>query len=205
MNATTVLRNFLVLLGFLILTTACFEEDNFVGDNIERTGEMYPVVSNLTIVSGRDTFQVGETVGLDLRFWSEGTVAAVNAYDSLYISGADLDSVRADTGLVDIPNDTTFGVRRQQQFASPDPSSAAFSEVSQTDSLIIDYQVPTLPDTFFVNSFVVSGGTLSQVAVPSDTTRVDLDLEVVNDNGLSETNETANNFAISGFGILIEE
>ena len=160
MNATTALKNFLILLCFLSLTTGCFEEDNFIADNIEKTGEKYPVVSNLSLASAQDTFAVGETVRLDLRFWSDGTVASINLYDSLVVDGS--------------------GVRAQQQVKSIDPSNAAFSETSQTDSLIIEYTVPSL----------------------SDTTFIDLDVEVVNENGLKETNETANNFAISGFGVV---
>jgi hypothetical protein len=163
MKATTVFRNFLVFVGLLVLVTGCFDEDNFLAENIERTGEKYPVVSDLKVVSGRDTFQVGEAAQLDVRFWSEGTVASINVYDSLIVDGV--------------------GVRAQQQVASIDPSQAAFSEVSQTDSLIVEYTIP------------------SSI---SDTTFVDLDVEVVNENGLSETNETANSdFAIGGFDIIV--
>ncbi len=161
MNATTAFRNFLVLVCLLVLATGCFEEDNFVGDHIERTGDKYPVIANLSTVSGEDTFQEGETVQLDLRYWSEDPMASINLYDSLVVDGS--------------------GVREQQQVKSLDPDQGAFSEASQTDSLIIEYQVPS--------------------DLPDSTTFIDLDVEVVNENGLSETNETANNFAISGFGV----
>jgi hypothetical protein len=161
MKATTAFRNFLVFVGFLVLATGCFEEDNFLAENSEPTGDKYPVVSDYSVVGEQDTFQVGETVRLDLRFWSEGTVASINLYDSLIVDGS--------------------GVRAQQQVASIDPSNAGFSEVTQTDSLIIEYTVPSL----------------------SDTTTIDLDVEVENDNGLTETNETNNaSFATGGVNVI---
>lgn len=161
MKATTVFRNFLVLVCLLVLATGCFDEDNFVGEHIKRSGDKYPVVSNVSTVSGDDTFNEGETVRIDLRFWSEDPVASINLYDSLVVDGN--------------------GVRAQEQVKSLDPNQAAFSESSQTDSLIIDYTVPS--------------------NLPDSTTFIDLDVEVVNENGLKETNETALNFAISGFGV----
>ena len=161
MKATTIFRKFLVLVCLLVLATGCFDEDNFIGDHIERTGDKYPVVANLSTVSGNDTFNEGETVRLDLRFWSEDPIASINLYDSLVVDGN--------------------GVRAQQQVKSLDPSLAAFSQKSQTDSLIIDYTVPS--------------------NLPDSSTFIDLDVEVVNENELTETNETAQNFAISGFGV----
>lgn len=165
MKATTIFRNFLVLICLLVLATGCFEEDNFIGDHIEKTGDKYPVVANLSTVSGDDTFSEGETVQLDVRFWSEDPMESINLYDSLVVDGS--------------------GAREQQQVKSIDPNEAAFSESSQTDSLIIDYQVPS--------------------DLPDSTTFIDLDVEVVNQNGLKETNETSNNFAIGGFGITAEK
>ena len=161
MNMTTIFRNGLLFSALFVLLVGCHDEDNFLAENTERTGEKAPVVSNLSLESAQDTLAVGETARLDLRFWSEGTVASINLYDSLVVDGS--------------------GVRAQQQVTSIDPSNAAFSEESQTDSLIIEYTVP------------------SEV---SDTTFIDLDVEVVNDNGLRETNETANTPAIEGFGIV---
>lgn len=161
MKATTIFRNFLVLLSILVFATGCFDEDNFIADHIQKTGDKYPVVANLSTVSGEDTFNEGQTVQLDVRFWSEDPVANINLYDSLVVDGS--------------------GVREQQQVKSIDPSKAAFSESSQTDSLIIEYEVPS--------------------NLPDSTTFIDLDVEVVNENGLKETNETARNFAISGFGV----
>jgi hypothetical protein len=61
-------------------------------------------------------------------------------------------------------------------------SQAAFSETSQTDSLVIDYTIPT---------------------VPNDTTEINLEVQVNNENGLSITNVTADNFAISPINITV--
>jgi hypothetical protein len=161
MKATTIFRNFLVLTCLLILATGCFDGDNFIGENIERTGDKYPVVANLSTVSGDEIFQEGEIVELDLRYWSEDPMSSINLYDSLVVDGS--------------------GVREQQQVKSLDPDQGVFSEASQTDSLIIEYQIPS--------------------DLPDSTTFIDLDVEIVNENGLSETNETATNFAIIGFGV----
>lgn len=161
MRDTSVFRHFLVFVGFLLLTTGCFDEDTFVDDNAERTGRNFPVITDLSVVSGQETFQEGETVNLDLRFFSEDPVASINLFDSLAVDGS--------------------GVRAQQQVKSVDPSEAGFSAATQTDSLVIEYTVPS--------------------DLPDSTTFIDLDVEVVNENGLTKTNETAENFAISGFGI----
>ena len=162
MKFTIAFRNLLVFVGIVFLVTGCFDEDNFLADNAERTGDKYPVVADYHLVGEQDTFQVGETVRLDLRFWSEGTVASINLYDSLVVDGS--------------------GVRAQQQVDLIDPSNAAFSDSTQTDSLIIEYDVPSLSD---------------------DTTTIDLDVEVVNENGLAETNETADaSFATGGVSVI---
>jgi len=161
MTATTVFRNALVCTGLLLIVTGCFDEDSFVDDNAERTGRNFPVITDLSVVSGEEVFQEGETVRLDVRFFSEDPVASVNLLDSLVVDGS--------------------GVRAQEQVKSVDASEAAFSAATQTDSLVIEYDVPS--------------------NLPADTTFIDLDVEVVNENGLTKTNETAENFAISGFGI----
>jgi len=150
--------NIFLSVCLLLLLSGCFDEDNFLVDNIERTGQSFPVISNLEIINDQSSYSEGDIVQLDLRFWSEDPVANIVLSDSL------------------------INLSSQQEVSTFSYSQAAFSETSQTDSLIIDYTIPT---------------------VPNDTTEINLEVQVNNENGLSITNVTADNFAISPINITV--
>lgn len=158
MNNSENTIKFFLFACMVLLFTGCFEEDNFFEDNIELTGRSFPVISDLEIINAKSSYAEGETVRLDVRFWSEDPIESIALSDSL------------------------IGIRAQQQFTVIPYSEAAFSETSQTDSLVIEYTVPT---------------------VPNDTTQINLEVEVTNENGLSLTNVEADNFAISPINITV--
>lgn len=145
-----------VAVGFLMMS--CLKEDNWLKDNIEETGNRYPNISDFEIENLKDEYDEGETVQLDLLFWSEDPIKEIVLRDSVVNESA------------------------QEVYSRYSPDEASFSEKSQTDSLRIEYEVPT---------------------VPNDPSQINLEVEIVNENGLSVTNVEADNFAAGPIDITV--
>ena len=137
-----------VAVGFLMMS--CLKEDNWLEDNIKETGNQYPNISDFEIENLKDEYTEGEIVQLDLLFWSEDPIEEIVLRDSVVNESA------------------------QQVYSRFSPDEASFSEASQTDSLRIQYQIPT---------------------VPNDPSQINLEVEIVNENGLTMTNVETDNFA----------
>lgn len=158
MKTLLTMKKLILFLAVGLLLISCMEEDNWLEDNMERTGRHYPNISDFEIVDLQDEYQEGETVRLDLLFWSEDPIEEIILRDS-------------------VVNEST-----QQVYSRYSPDEATFSEASQTDSLRMEYEVPT---------------------VPNDTSEINLEVEIVNENGLSITNVEADNFAAGPINITV--
>ena len=126
--------------GFLITLTSCFEQEDPLNDLIERTGNHYPVVANIRSLENQGyevNFTPGGKVNLELQYWSLDPISEIGFYDI----------INDDTTLIN-----SF------------PYEPAFSRISDTDTLVIAYDVPNL----------------------ASDTDVILYLEVVNENGLTD-------------------
>lgn len=152
------MKRLILFLVVGLLTISCMEEDNWLEDNIEETGRHYPNISDFEIKNAQDEYQVGETVSLDLLFWSNDPIEEIILRDSVVNESA------------------------QQVYSRYSPGEATFSEETQTDSLRIEYEVPN---------------------VPNDPSEINLEVEIVNENGLSITNIEADNFAAGPINITV--
>jgi hypothetical protein len=152
-----VFKNVLIVLTLFALLTGCYQEDNWLEDNWEKPGEYYPVVSNVTIISDQETYSEGDDIQFDLRFYSKGNVESITALEE-------------------------YGGNAQEAFAEFAYSDAAYSEVSQTDSLLIDYTVPN----------------------GSSGTTISFEFVVTNENGLTDSNVSATNTLIHDISIDVQ-
>ncbi len=152
------MKNLILLLVTAFLMISCMEEDNWLKDNMEETGRSYPNISDFEIVNEKDEYQEGETVELDLLFWSEDPVKEIVLKDSVVNQSS------------------------QQVYSKWGYEEASFSEASQTDSLRIEYTIPT---------------------VPNDPSDINLEVQVVNENGLSMNNIDTDNFAAGPINIRV--
>lgn len=158
MKTLSIMKKLILVIAIGFLLVSCMEEDNWLEDNIEQTGRHYPNISDFEIVNMQNEYEEGETVILDLLFWSEDPVEEIVLRDS-------------------VVNGST-----QEVYSRYSPDEASFSEESQTDSLRIEYEVPT---------------------VPNDPSEVNLEVEIVNENGLTITNVEADNFAAGPINITV--
>lgn len=158
MKTLSTMKKLTLFLVVGLLMISCMEEDNWLADNIEETGRHYPNISDFEIKNSQDEYAEGETVSLDLLFWSEDPIEEIILRDSVVNESA------------------------QQVYSRYSSGEATFSEASQTDSLRIEYEIPT---------------------VPNDTTIINLEVEIMNENGLSITNVEADNFAAGPINITV--
>lgn len=151
------LKNIFVLFVLVVIATGCYSEDNWLNDNWEKTGEHYPNISNVTILNPQDSYSVGDQVSFDLRFWSEDPVDTITLFHQVG--------------------------ENDQEIATVYPySEAAYSETTQTDSLILEYEVPQ----------GASGSVIS------------FEIIVENENELSASNTEATNTAIHNISIEVD-
>lgn len=150
MKTSKFIRHYVLLAVAGIMIVSC-SEDNFFLDNIDQTGRSFPVISDIIIENQQDEYTSGETVQIRVEFWSNDPVQEIVLYDS----------------LVDI--------RNREVVLSEPAANASFSEESETDVIILNYEVP---------------------AVPEDPTTINIQVEVINENGLSEINTEADNTTI---------
>jgi len=149
-----------VAVGLVMMS--CLEEDNWLEDNIEPTGNHYPTIADLDIRNPdpQGVYQAGETINLDLLFWSEDEVSEIVLRDSVVNESA------------------------QQEYSRYSYSEAKFFEETQTDSLGMEYTIPS---------------------VPNDPSQIHLQVEVINENGLSRTNDESGNTGIHDFVITVSQ
>jgi hypothetical protein len=158
MKTLAITKKLVLFVAVGLLVMSCLKEDNWLKDNIEETGRNYPNISDFEIENLKNEYSEGETVQLDLLFWSEDPIEEIVLRDSVVNESA------------------------QQVYSRFSPDEASFSEASQTDSLRIEYQIPT---------------------VPNDTSQINLEVEIVNENGLSMTNLESDNFAAGPINITV--
>ncbi|MDZ7658622.1 hypothetical protein [Fodinibius sp.] len=158
MKTLAIIKKLVLFVAVGLLLMSCLKEDNWLKDNIEETGRHYPNISDFEIENLKDEYNEGEVVQLDLLFWSEDPIEEIVLRDSVVNESA------------------------QQVYSRFSPDEATFSEASQTDSLRIEYQIPT---------------------VPNDPSQINLEVEIVNQNGLSMTNVEADNFAAGPINITV--
>ena len=109
-----------ILLAAIVvsLATACYEEENWLEDNITPTGEYYPTI----YMNGLESeYQAGDPVSVVLEFASQGTLQEIVLYQKLG---------DADEAVV-----------------SRNPYQPAFSPVKAQDTLALVYTVPAIADT----------------------------------------------------------
>ncbi len=109
-----------ILLAAIVvsLSTACYEEENWLEDNITPTGEYYPTIYMNSL---EDEYQAGDPVRVVLEFASQGTLQEIVLYQTLG---------DADEAVV-----------------SRTPYQPAFSEAKAQDTLALVYTVPAITDT----------------------------------------------------------
>lgn len=156
MKTSKFIRHYLLLAVAGIMIVSC-SEDNFFLDNIDQTGRSFPVISNIIIQNQQDEYTSDETVQIRVEFWSNDPVEEIVLYDSL------------------------VNIRDREVVLTEPAANASFSDESQTDVIILNYEVP---------------------AVPEDPTTINLQIEVINENGLSEINTDADNFTIRRIEII---
>lgn len=93
------------------------DPNQWLKDNTTVIGYNPVIASFTTVPSGTTTAAAGSTVKLDLRYWSDGPIDKVNL-------------------------NATVGTGGTKQTISTTPYQKAYSAVSRTDSLIMQYQVP---------------------------------------------------------------
>ncbi|PSR12593.1 MAG: hypothetical protein DA408_10490 [Bacteroidetes bacterium] len=107
-----------LLLGILALSfSSCYEEADWLGDNATPGRGNFPVIATFSTTNGT-SFAVGETVNLDLRFFSVAEI------DRIALSSI-IDGVETEVA--------SFGY------------TPNFAEDSQTDKLLMTYLVPAVP------------------------------------------------------------
>lgn len=95
---------------------SCYDEPDWLGDNTTSEGRNFPVIAGLSVTNG-ETFSSGETVNIDLDFWSDDPIDEIRLIEK--IGGGERIF-------------ETFGYVEN------------FQEDSQTDELLMDYIVPEL-------------------------------------------------------------
>ncbi|GLR15648.1 hypothetical protein [Portibacter lacus] len=138
MNTKYILRNlaFLFLIAFTV--SSCYKESDWLGDNTTTEGKHFPVIAGITILDEMDTYPVGTNIQIDLDFWSLDEISTIKLYQT--IGGGETTEVKSY------------------------PFVSNFQEDSQTDELIMDYQIPSITE---------------------ESVSIRLDVEVINVNGLT--------------------
>ncbi len=142
MNKFKFIRNYLVIVTSALLLFSC-SEDNFLNDNLERTGRAFPVIADIQILNNQPEFTAGESVQIFVSFTSTDPVSEIVLFDSL------------------------VNIRALQEVLREPASNAVFSDDSQTYEITLVYTVPD---------------------VPENPTTIRFEIEVINENGLTQRN-----------------
>ena len=145
-------RYSLLFLSVLVLTS-CYSEDNWITDNLEETGRSYPNITDVTILNNQDEYTESDVIEIDVRFWSEDPVSEIKLYHILEDDNGD-----ELVGLTEV--------------LSVNYSEASFSSETQTDFVVLEYEVPEITE---------------------DPTIINFIIEVENENGLTEDNTESKN------------
>ena len=103
---------FLSLMAFGL--SSCYEEPDWLGDNVTTEGKHFPVIAGFDAPNGTD-FKVGETAQLDLRYWSVDPISTIKLHATI--------------------DDVTTEVSSKSYTQN-------FQEDSQTDMMLFDYTIP---------------------------------------------------------------
>ena len=108
------------LLATVVVTllTSCYEEENWLEDNITPTGEYYPTIY-MNDLDGE--YAAGDEVIVDLEFASQGTLENIVLYQQLG--------------------------EAEEEVVSTTPYQPAFSQKKSQDTLALTYVVPSITDT----------------------------------------------------------
>ncbi|MEN7548120.1 hypothetical protein AAG747_09370 [Rapidithrix thailandica] len=118
MNKNIKFRNFLGLAVMALGLFSCYEEDNFLEDNITDTGRSFP---NIYMNEIQSEYLSGEKVTVELEFFSDDPIKEIKLYEII--------TTEDDT-------DTTL--------LSTNPYQPAFSKVKSQDTLVLYYEVPVI-------------------------------------------------------------
>ena len=110
--------NILLALVIVSLLASCYEEENWLEDNITPTGEYYPTIYMNSL---GNEYKAGASVEVVLEFASQGTLNEIVLYQQL--------DTLAETEV------------------SRTPYTPAFSEIKAQDTLALTYVVPAITDT----------------------------------------------------------
>ena len=102
----------------ITLLASCYEEENWLEDNITPTGEYYPTIYMNDLAK---EYKSGAAVEVVLEFASQGTLSEIVLYQTL--------DTLAETEV------------------SRTPYQPAFSEIKAQDTLALTYIVPAVADT----------------------------------------------------------
>ncbi|TXB62527.1 hypothetical protein [Phaeodactylibacter luteus] len=104
----------LILAAMALSFSSCYETPDWVDENTAPGLGSYPVIASLAVSNG-DSFKAGETVELDLRYWSDDPIREI-------VLTAVINEERTEAGSFNYePN---------------------FAEDSQTDKLLMNYAIP---------------------------------------------------------------
>lgn len=137
-----ILKLFLLFLTIGVFMSSCYEEERWTEENTEVLG-YYPLIADYTVSPDGEVTSGTELI-LDLRFWCTDPIKEIIFYPEL--GGMALDSVI-------VPY-----------------SNAAYSNISQTDSILVSYSAPTVVDTtldLVINAKVVAENGLSRITSSS--------------------------------------
>ena len=109
---------FLLATVVVTLLTSCYEEENWLEDNITPTGEYYPTIY-MNDLDGE--YAAGDEVIVDLEFASQGTLENIVLYQQLG--------------------------EAEEEVVSTTPYQPAFSQKKSQDTLALTYVVPSITDT----------------------------------------------------------
>ena len=112
------LSYFGALLLFTLALTGCYDEPDFLRDNVTIGRGYAPVIATFTSTNGT-TFLEGDVAQLDLRYWSIDPIEEVVLYE-------------------------TIGSGARTRVAAM-PYQANFAEDSQTDKMLLTYTIPDVP------------------------------------------------------------
>lgn len=108
-----------LLLGFITVSiSSCYNDDNWLDDNMEETGRSVPMIASFT--TSDEDYSSGAEITLDLRYWSNDDIEQIDFFAQVE-GHPELDDLRVI------------------------PYEEAYSELSRTDSLLITYTVPDVP------------------------------------------------------------
>lgn len=74
------IKNTIILSCLLALVTSCYEEEQWLEDNIETEGKNYPVIQSVGV---EGELAPGNTLNLIMHYWSSDPILRYDLYDSV--------------------------------------------------------------------------------------------------------------------------